>query len=87
MLLYNHKSYLYIKLYRSVLDCNHTLIPVLSLYSYHSNLQNKVRPLQAKVASMKSSLSDNVDRLKDMEEKYEVGISCMYKLSWILQKK
>ena len=42
------------------------------LCSYHSNLQTKVRPLQAKVTSMKNSLTENISRLKVMEEKYEV---------------
>ena len=50
---------------------NHLLL----FHSYHSNLQTKVRPLQAKVASMKNSLTENISRLKVMEEKYEV---CMY---------
>lgn len=49
------------------------VFPIYIVHSYHSNLQNKVRPLQAKVSSMKSSLSDSIDRLKDMEEKYEVS--------------
>ena len=45
---------------------------LLLFHSYHSNLQAKVRPLQAKVASMKNSLTENISRLKEMEEKYEV---------------
>ena len=45
---------------------------LLLIYSYHSNLQIKVRPLQTKVASMKNSLTENISRLKVMEEKYEV---------------
>ena len=49
------------------------VIPIYIVHSYHSNLQNKVQPLQTKVSGMKSSLSDNIDRLKDMEEKYEVS--------------
>ena len=42
------------------------------LCNYHSNLQTKVRPLQDKVTSMKNSLTENISRLKVMEEKYEV---------------
>ena len=54
---------------------------LLLFHSYHSNLQAKVRPLQAKVASMKNSLTENISRLKVMEEKYEVCTLCvMYDL-------
>ena len=55
-------------------NCLVDIIMYILIHSYHSNLQSKVRPLQAKVTSMKNSLTENISRLKVMEEKYEVHL-------------
>ena len=54
-----------------IISCVNNMLICL-LCSYHSNLQTKVRPLQDKVTSMKNSLTENISRLKVMEENYEV---------------